>query len=429
MKMKKMKLLTAILFCLGIAGMASATEVINIDLNGYGNTVAYNGFTDIGTNIWRAYYGGSNPEGWGKAMGSPRTNNLANYDEPNKTSTYEAQVWIGDNNATVPHGWIMGDGNGLWNDGFKKSGGPADPNPSVVLWGKDAYAGTYDLYLLGEKNTTIFKVTSPAHNYGTLKADDDGVAEFDDVVIGAYDANVTVVYDSNFYGIQLVKKLRAHEIKDVVTIHDPTCGNENDWMEVNAPEYDVAYETNTRSGEIMLFGPDFELNGAVVGYLDSGEYMKYDIYVAPADAGYYNIDALVNTFEGKVNSLQIYIDDVLFGSMYDVNDTSASAGLEDYFWISSGDTGWPGGFQASGNLFAGYHTLEWKVPSQQYFNIQKLRLLCVGPVVMHDCNDVYKYNFNNAMDFTHDCHVDFKDLALIATNWANCYSPDPNDCP
>jgi len=419
MKMKKMKLLTAILFCLGIAGMASAMEVIQIDLNGYGNNTAYNGYalgTGIGTNIWGAYYGGSAPEGWGNAMGSPRTADLADYDEPCMPSTYAAQVWIGDNDANVPHDWIMGSGTGLTDDGFKKNGGGTDPN--IFLWGVDAYAGIYDIYLLGEKNTTHFKVTSPAHDYGTQTADGDGVAEFDDVIIGADVNVVTVCYDSNFYGIQLVRKLEAGVTKEplVITNTGP--------QYIEAVEYDVAFETNTRSGEPSYFGPDIEvnvpLNSTLVAYLDAGEYMGYDIKVATEDAGYYEFDAQVLAYYGPVDSLQIYVDDVLLGTLQDTQTSNPNL-----FWVGGG--GAQPDEYVYGNLFKGNHTIKWRVPAAQYFNIRRLRLLWTRAIAM-DCNDVYFYQFGYANDFNRDCHVDFEDLKLLTDDWLNCYSPDPNDC-
>ena len=41
--MKKRKVLRFLLLCLGIVGSASAVEVINIDINNYGNESAYDG--------------------------------------------------------------------------------------------------------------------------------------------------------------------------------------------------------------------------------------------------------------------------------------------------------------------------------------------------------------------------------------------------
>ena len=56
--MKKRKVLRFLLLCLGIVGSASAVEVINIDINNYGNEAAYDG--------QGAYPGGA---GWKRVAG------------------------------------------------------------------------------------------------------------------------------------------------------------------------------------------------------------------------------------------------------------------------------------------------------------------------------------------------------------------------
>lgn len=140
--MKKMKLLTAVLFCLGVAGMAWAVtyepEVISIDFNKQDDANAYSGTAAIeDVNTWRTYYG----EKWGKAMGSQRTADLADYNEPNKASVYAAQVWIGVDANGATYDTYDGDlaTVGLMDDGFEKTGGAS--NPGIRLWGRDAYGG------------------------------------------------------------------------------------------------------------------------------------------------------------------------------------------------------------------------------------------------------------------------------------------------
>lgn len=414
--MEKMKLLTAILFCLGIAGMAlAAEEVINIDLNAYGNDVAYEGYADTekGTNVWRAYYGGSEPEGWGKPMGSPRSADLADYNDPCQPGTYAAQVWIGDNNATVAHDWFDGTGDGLMDDGFaKKPGGGTDP--SIRLWGIDAYGGmgrsydpNFDIYVLSAEDGN-FTLTGGGRNE-TQNVDISGgnYAVFYDVNIGDDSNAVTISYDNVFNGLQLVKRKQPLPIEI----------NVNDRAYIPATEYDVAYETNARAGDgARFFGPDIiDTPGdpLEVAYLDYGEYMEYDITVDDANAGQYKMKATVDTTSGDA-SMNVYLvykgHDVSLGTLTAL-EGSSETNYSDLF-----------------SLFPGSHAIKWEIPGPEiYFNIEEFELKRERDVYV-DCNEVYRYGWNDPNDFNRDCHVDFKDLAFVVDNWLNCYSPDPNDC-
>lgn len=413
--MRKMKLLTAILFCLGIAGMASAVEVINIDLNAQGNDIAHSGYapTDVGTNIWQAY-----SEGWGKPMGSPRSNHLADYNEPNKPGVYAAQVWIGDD-ANVAHGYQSGSGTGLMDDGFVKTGGSEDPDPKVRLWGINAYGGTgglndpnFDIYVLSAEDGN-FTLTSLRRNETKhVDGGEDNYAVFEDVNI-ADDANaVTISYDNVLNGLQLVKRKYplAIEIDDANETFIP------------ATAYDVAYETNTRTGPgSQRFGPDIDGVNDVVMYIDVGEYMEYDITVDEANEGEYEITAFVDTGTGyPCTGLEVYIDDIYMGTLsYEL------ASLGEFVETATTVVG-----DDRANLFEGSHTFKWLQTTSDYgYNLQKFEFKQIKPsIVMDDCDEVYKYRLNYTADYTGDCHVDFNDLAVITDDWLNCYSPDPNDC-
>ena len=412
--MRKMKLLTAILFCLGIAGMASAKEVINIDLNAQGNDIAYSGYapTDVGTNIWRAYY-----DGWGKAMGSPRSANLADYNEPNKPGTYAAQVWIGDD-ANVAHDYLPGSGTGLMDDGFVKTGGSEDPDPNVRLWGIDAYGGTdpnFDIYVLSAEDGN-FTLTSLRRNETKhVDGGEDNYAVFEDVNIADGPNAVTISYDNVLNGLQLVK------LKDPVVIIKPP---PEQWIEINATEYDVAYETNRRAGEGQQFGPDLGVvyESDAVMYLDYDEYMEYDITVDDANQGWYEVYAVVDACSADA-ALDIYLvyrgNDIKMGTIRKTQENEPG-------WWSTDDP------RVGFNLFAGDHSIKWVTSGPEiYFNLKSLCLYRTGLVKDVNCSEVYKYGWNDPMDFDGDCHVDFNDLAVITDpcNWLDCYDPNTDNCP
>lgn len=415
--MRKMKLLTAILFCLGIAGMASAKEVINIDFNKQGNDAAYSGPGAYeATKIWRVYYGGY-PEGWGKAMGSPRSANLADYNEPNKPGTYAAQVWIGaDMNNCTTYGPC--DVN-LMDDGFVNTGEPADPNPTIRLWGIDAYGGidpNFDIYVYGAEDGN-FTLTCPIRTPTVEVNHVDGWSSpgfvpgknyvvFRSVPIASDSNYVTLSYDNVLNGLQLVK------LKDPVVIGDPTY--------INATEYDVAYETNLRADEQSQFGPDIDGVNDVVNYLDSGEYMEYDIEVKDGNEGWYQVKARVKT-ELAPASLDLYLvyrgNDMYLGTV-----TREQTGETVFYWTTISEF----------NLFAGDHSIKWVTPGPEiYFDLSELLLDRVGDLRNVDCNEAIKYGWQDPMDFTGDCHVDFKDLAVITDpcNWLDCYDPNTDNCP
>jgi hypothetical protein len=355
----KKKLLLVILFCLGITGMALAgiyptqfdgdanRQVISIDLNGYndGNAPAAG---------WNVYYGG-----WGKPMGSPRSANLRDYNEPNLPSTYAAQVWIGDNGKNHYYKW----GSGVMDDGFIQDPNAEPNDPNISLFGQDAYQGTFDIYVYGD---------TPG------------------------DFNLTV------NGTKRPQVISANSVG----------------MKIIGSSYDVAYETNARDSEGQHFGPDIDNTvpgrPGIVVYIDSGEYMEYDITVNDANEGRYAICAGARTTWGPA-SVPLYLDDKPLGIVDrpegydDVEDTNS----------------------VNVNLYgrSEKYIIKWQVPARAYFDLGYLKFTWLGDVNMPDCNAVYAEGFEYAADLNHDCHVDYKDLYQMTQNWLKCESPDPNECP
>jgi hypothetical protein len=410
-KMKK-KLLIVILFCFGIAGMASAAEVINIDLNGYNDANVYTGTAayNDGINKWNTYFGG-----WGKPMGSPRSANLANYNEPCVPGIYAAAVWIGENAGTNR---LYVYGTGLMDDGFKNNPNvPGDPN--IQLFGQGGYGGTYDIYVYGASAGT-FTLTRGSTVLGANSVD--GTAPSGQFVLGknyVVFQNVNIANDPNFVrikysnvinGLQLVKK------KQPVAIKNGT--------EIGARDYDVAFDTNRRSGESQLFGPD--IGGAdawstygYVGYLDyynGGEYMEYDVTMDDVNEGEYNIYALVDTRSVDAINMDISFNGLMLGTVQ-----AAYTGEPDLSMTNP----------VSVNIFGSpeVQTFKWQLSAAAYHNIAYFLFERIGNLNMPDCNAVYRYGFNYAGDLNGDCKVNYKDLDLISEQWLSCYDPNENNCP
>jgi hypothetical protein len=406
--MRKKKLLTVLLFCLSVTAVSWSAEVISIDLNGYNDANAYTGLAAgataaAGENVWRAYYGG-----WGKPMGSARSANLADYNEPNKPGTYAAEVWIGDDGKNHYYHW----GSGLMDDGFYK-----DPNatvdPCVVIFAVphspwtdgSAYGGTFDIYVYGN-SAGDFNLTTPLFTdtnsvTGTVSGfvEGENYVVFRNVLID--DSNqATLRYSGELNAIQLVSKKQPTAIKNGKILYPGA--------------YSVAYETNARTGAgSHEFGPD--TNDVAVFYLDTGEYMIYDITADDVNAGWYRVRAKVTTPSGDDANLAVYIDNMYVGNLYyTLGTTTVPDWTENYVYF---------------NILAGQREFKWWVGSQHYFNLYAFEFNRVGDVNMPDCATVYKYNQNYAGDYNGDCHVDANDLAYITNNWVECYSPDANECP
>lgn len=294
-----------------------------------------------------------------------------------------------------------------------QAGGWADPCFDIYVYG--AEDGNFMLTIAGTgRNETkhISGRTLPGF------AINQNYVIFSDVNIGDSNA-VTISFDNVLDGLQLKKKKQPLAIIPAVYgVPQLIDGS----VDVCAPAYDVAYETNRRSGEPRLYGPDIAESATGSGfddvqYLDAGEYMKYDITVDDINKGFYDVTAWVDTANqdsGQDLALYIYVDDILWGGPY------PNPGMTDQGKFVETSS-------LSGNLFAGNHTFEWLVGGIRGFNITRFTLYRRGDIFMNDCNDVYKYNFNSPGDLNHDCHVDFKDLKIITDGWLKCNDPcDPN---
>jgi len=402
--MKQKNLLTVLLFCL-IAGLAMADEVISVDLNAYGDDTAYSGEAAIpGETVWRAYYGG-----WGVPVGSARTNGLVNYDDPNQASTYAAQVWIGDDGDY--HGYVAG--SALMDDGFDANQLPSIPHISLIGLASDpclgggAYQGVFDIYVYGSGNFTV----QTSGDYGSVNKTATGgfsgtfVENVNYVVFTGVPVNdsneASIEYDGVINGLQIVKPSSPIEMQSSGTLN------------VAADDWDVAYDLNNRAGETSVFGPD--AGGGEVFYLDAGEYMVYDVNTNATTAGEYRVRGWVYSAAGEACLLNIFVDDLDFGTL-NLSAQTSEYELPTDDWVKF-------------NLFEGQHEFKWVIGNEIYFNINSFDFERIGDINMPDCNAVYKYGYQYATDYSGDCSVDAEDLAYIVDGWVQCYSPDVNECP
>lgn len=403
--MKKKKLLTILLLCLGLAGWASAVEVINIDINNYNDDTAYVGegaYVDGGV-TWIVYYGG-----WGIAVGSQRSADLVNDGDGAAPGTYAEQVWIGDPGG---HGYISG--SALLDDGFVNSNPSdtfienptSDPNNSnIAFFGQGAYGGTFDMYVYGDSAGEFIiadgnDILGQASVTGTVSGFVAGqnYVVFQDVPLG--NPNMIRLYYSNeLNGIQLVSN------KVPFTVVPSTDPNDN---LIEAQNYDVAYETNSRSGEFNPYGPD--IGNGFVSYLDTGEYMEYDLAVDNAAQGQYAITMGVTTTYSNM-SMEISLDGTLLGTL----TSPQREGDENIYETDN---------SVIANLFEGTRVLKWEVP-QVFSNIAYIKMGYIGPITLETCDDVYLYGLQPAGDINEDCIVDIQDLAEIAAVWAVNYDPE-----
>jgi len=393
---KRRLFVTAVLFfCM--SPLALADEVISIDINNYGSDTVFTGEAAVpGVTAWVGYDGG-----WGVAVGSPRTSGLADMGKI-KATTYAAQVWVADSGD---HGYVTGAGDGLMDDGFIAVAG-ADPNLAFI--GTDlfdtspdfAYGGTFDLYVYGDSagdfyltdaNDVVFASGSVT---GTVSGfvEGENYVVFENIDI-ANPTSVRLVYTNELNGVQLVKRSSPKVIVNHNNTADP-----NDYT-INAPDYDAAFDTNKRSGENTLYGPD--TNEDEIFYIDTGEYMDYDIVVDAANEGKYNL--YVDLGGENDLTLQIYLDGNLRGTVT-ANGGARSDGVPM-------------------NLLAGTHTVRWQATSG-YANVDDLVFNYAGTVSFADCQEIQSYGLNPAGDLTGDCRVDLDDLAVVLADWAVCYDPE-----
>lgn len=393
--MKKKKVLTILLFCLWIGTWTSGVEVINIDINNYGNDLAYEGQGAYpGGNEWIVYYGG-----WGVAVGSQRSADLVNQGDDAVASTYAEQVWIGDAGG---HEYLTGAGTGLLDDGFIGSGGENNLNdPNIAFMGEGAYGSDFDMYVYGSGTFTLVDgndILGSQEAAGTASGFEEGVnyVIFEDIPLGNPNT-IRLYYTNELNGIQLISR------KTPVAVTTSTDPNDN---LIDARNYDVAFDTNARSGELTFYGPDL---ADYVHYLDTGEYMEYDLIVDTETQGRYYLSADFVTYWGGAG-LNMYLDDTLIGTLTQEQhseDSTIYRSLEDL----------------PVNLFAGTHTLRWE-NTQNYFDVVQLRLTYDSEITLETCEDVYLYGLEPAGDLNTDCRVNIEDLAIVAENWLINYDPE-----
>ncbi len=413
--MMKWKLCSVVLLILGACVVASAAEVINVDLNGNINDAPYvgNGAYDVGEDaVWTAYYGG-----FGVAVGSDRTEALVLASVPEDylwyASVYAAQVWIGDDGQN--HGYQSG--SALLDDGFVADEGQ---EPKINIFGDGAYQGVYDIYVYGsadgnfilnyygaETTLHVDGIYTPGqfelgHNYVVFEDVDINNTNSNDVYIG---------YTNIINGLQLVKQKEPF----VIEPNSPL-----GLIRIPAGDWDVAGETNQRTTESDIQGPDTffdDVNaiGSAVGYLDAREFMEYDITVDEANEGLYEIAlGIMGGQYGKVdpNSMKIYFDDVFLGEVTlagptqvgDLNDTTT----------------------VTADLYEGNHTVRWYLyGGNTGMNIAYVKFNRLGDAT---CPDVVTTGFTITQDLNGDCVVDLEDLYLAVDDWVLCNNPDPSLC-
>jgi hypothetical protein len=412
--MMKIKLLTIVSIVLVAVGVVMATDVINVDIKGYNDYEPYvgNGAYDVGNNAeWVAFYGG-----WGVPVGSARSEALVGALVPPAqqylSSVYAAQVWIGDNG--LKHGYQYGSSSSLMNDGFVAN---VSAEPNISIWGLGAYQDVYNIYVYGNDAGT-FKLTQ--YGVTTTKTVTGGVAAGQFVQGGNYVIFTNVdVNSSNPQDLYLTytNKLNALQFvrqKSPFVVEPNSLG----LIRIEAGRWDVAGDRNTRDTETTPFGPDTFTDanfGREVGYIDSGEFMYYDINVDDANHGQYGISLSINTMNGVLISMNLYLDDKLLG---DVNNLTKGTFVETD--------------RVTANLFKGIHTISWEFTpnagDSTGFSIIYLNFYKTGPIAINNCNAVGFYGLNYPADLTGDCTVGLDDLASAAHNWLICNNPDPNGC-
>jgi hypothetical protein len=417
--MMKMKLFTVVLLVLGAGIVVSAAEVINVDLNGYNDYRGYvgNGAYDVGDDaVWTAYFGG-----WGIPIGSKRTEALVPSGIPVNqqfySSVYAAQVWIGDNGQN--HDYLYGDA--LMDDGFVRTAG----EPNLALFGEGAYRGVYDIYVYGSAAGTFklgyYGIVTPKTVAGDANA---GMFElghnyvvFDNVDINTGDsANIYIAYTNVINGLQLVKQ------KDPCVIEPNAFGIDK----IAAGDWDAAGDRNARTDtETTKFGPDtyFDVNdtnmvGPGVGYLDTPEFMEYDINIPEASEGQYEISIVIKGGPAYTAidpcAMKIYLDDKFIG---EVNAAAPPTG-------TAGET-----TKVTTNFYEGLHTVRWMLYSGQTgANLYYLKFNKLGNVVVDDCGDIVIAGLTLTEDLNGDCKVDTKDLYIATEDWVQCNNPDPSLC-
>jgi len=397
-EMMKIKLLTTVLIVLAAVGIVTAAEVINVDIKSYGDNTPYvgNGAYDVGNGaVWIPYSGG-----WAVPVGSARSEGLTPpVPELNQylSSIYAAQVWIGDNGLI--HGYQSG--TGLMDDGFTATS-PNEPN--ISIFGEGAYTGLYDIYVYGNDDGNFILdqngVKDTRHVTGGVASgtfvEGGNYVIFTDVnVISSDFSKLYLTYTNKLNALQFVKK------KSPFVIEPNSLG----LIRIPAGDWDVAGDRNTRTTESNRYGPDTfydDVNGigSYVGYLDTGEFMDYDINVDDANKGQYQICLGIfgNTTYGYIpaGEVRILLDDVNLGDVNRLSSDIVPTG-------SLGDT-----TSVTANLYPGNHTLRWLLyygSGNSGFSLAYVKFTRIGNI-----------------------SEGWENLDLWANDWLLCNNPDPNGC-
>ncbi len=199
-------------------------------------------------------------------------------------------------------------------------------------------------------------------------------------------------------------------------------------------DYDAYYETNALAGEPDYDGPDAMWTGAsepLIGYVDnqawvvdgymsyveSGEWMEYDLIATTDTKAMYKVRALVNCWWGPAD-IGVFIDQsVELGEME----------LEKYEEMSPAETDanaiyWTNYIDFM--LFSGYHRLRLR-QNGAYYNILGFQIAYDSTLVVNNCSDVYNYGFGIPGDLNRDCYVNWYDLELFVENWLHCVPCNP----
>jgi hypothetical protein len=398
--MMKIKLLTTVLIVLAAVGVVTANEVINVDIKGYGDNTPYvgNGAYDVGNGaVWSPYSGG-----WGVPVGSARSEGLTPpvpVINQYLSSIYAAQVWIGDNGQKHSYQY----GSGLMNDGFAT----ASPNePNISIWGEGGYQGVYDIYVYG-RDPGLFRLTRYGVTTTQAVTGDANAGEFklgqNYVVFSGVDINNTnsqdlyLTYTNKLNALQFVKN------KSPFVIEPNALG----LIRIPAGNWDVAGDRNTRTTESNRYGPDTRYDdvnaiGSCVGYLDTMEFMDYDINVNDANKGQYQI--CLGVMGGgsyayiSNNSMRILLDDVNLGDVNCLPNDPNTGDIVDTTKVTA-------------NLYPGSHTVRWLLygsgadGANTGFNLAYVKFTRIGNI-----------------------SEGWKDFDSWVNDWLLCNNPDPNGC-
>lgn len=377
------------------AGTALGADVINVDINGYNSQTLYigNGAYDVGQVPWTIYYGS-----YGKAVGSAKTESLANSGQVNVSSTYSSQIWIGDNGDN--HTYISG--TGLMDDGFVANPGT---EPNLALYGQGAYQGVYNIYVYGADAGSFtlcrYGVRTTKTVTGNVPAgqfvEGGNYVVFNNVDINSTNpSDIYLIYTNKLNALQFVR------VKTIPSVQNGTL--------IQAAEYSVAGDRNGRETETTDYGPDIYPgdtiypNGRVVGYLDTGEFMEYEFSVDNANKGRYDIQLGISGEAIRTGGMELYVDDKFIGAPGATKSVTTVVNTNPNIALA--------------NLTAGTHRVRWMV--KQYntgWAAAYVKFTRVGDLQIASCSDVQANNLALKGDFTGDCIVNMKDLKAFAANW------------